>query len=381
MKIGFDAKRVFHNFRGLGNYSRTLLEGLTSYYPNNDYVLFTPKFEEARAKEWHKRFENLTVVTPDNSLKKTFSSSWRSLFLANDIQKHGVEIYHGLSHEIPPGLRKRGIKSVVTIHDLIFMRFPEFFPWIDRQVYYKKFKFAVDNADLVIAICEQTKNDIIELLNCPAEKIRVSYQSCHPTFYSGVSSEDMERAKAKFGLKEHTILYVGAIEERKNAHLLVKAFARVKDLIPHQLILVGKGVGKGEEYKKKVQKEVISSGLIERVKFLDDVSHEELPALYQHADLFVYPSFYEGWGIPNVEALFSGTPVITSNVSSLPESAGPTSLLIDPHSVEELTEKMQEALFDDDLRERMIRQGLIFAENFHLSNTTKSLVDIYQELS
>lgn len=376
MKIGFDAKRIFHNFRGLGNYSRTLVESLVKHYPENDYVLFTPPFDDPRAREWNKRFSNLLVVTPKSGIAKAFSSSWRSLFLKNIIQNNGVDIYHGLSHELPPGLKKTKIKSVVTVHDLIFLRFPDYFPWIDRQVYLRKFKHAIESADIVVAICEQTKNDLIHFLACPAEKIRVVYQSCHPQFYAGLSIERKEEIRNKFKLPEHFILYVGALEERKNALSLVKAFARLKDLIPHNLVLIGNG----KEYKKLVEKEIIHQGLLERVSIHSEVKGEELPGFYQMADLFVYPSFFEGWGIPNVEALFSGVPVITSEGSCFPESAGPTSVYCNPYDVEDLVAKIEKVLFDDDLRDIMTRQGREFAEQFHWKNTSQKMMEVYKEL-
>ncbi len=375
-RIGFDAKRVFHNFRGLGNYSRTLIESLVRQNPENEYILFTPPFSDPRAKEWHKRFENLEVVQPTSSLGKTFSSSWRSLFLADTVKKKNLDIYHGLSHELPPGLKKRGIKSIVTIHDLIFMRYPEFFPWIDRQIYLLKFRASVEQADLVVAICEQTKRDCIDFLGCSEEKIRVVYQSCHQTFYSGASEETKNHVKEKYQLSDHFILFVGAIEERKNTLALVRAFARLKDIIPHDLILVGRG----KEYLKEVEKEIVHQGLNDRVKHLDTVTDDELPSMYQMADLFVFPSFFEGWGIPNVEALFSGTPVITSQGSCFPESAGPHSVYINPHNVEDIVEKMEKVLFDDELRETMIRQGREYAEQFHWKNTANSLIEVYQEI-
>lgn len=376
MKIGFDAKRIFHNFRGLGNYSRTLVESLVKHFPENEYILFSPPFDDPRAKEWKKRHENLKIVTPQNPIGKVFSSSWRSLFLADVIKGQSVDLYHGLSHELPPGLQKKGIPSIVTVHDLIFLRFPDYFPWIDRQIYLRKFSHAVNQADIVVAICEQTKRDLIHFLNCPEEKIRVVYQSCHPNFYSGFSEERKNEIREKFSLPEHYILYVGAIEERKNALTLVQAFARLKDLIPHQLVLVGNG----KDYLKLIEKEIINNGMIDRVTIHSHVLNEELPGFYQMADLFVYPSFFEGWGIPNVEALFSEVPVITSEGSCFPESAGPSSVYCNPYSVEDLVSKMEKVLFDDDLQASMIRQGRAYAEKFHWKNTSNNLIDVYKEL-
>lgn len=376
MKVGFDAKRIFHNFRGLGNYSRTLVESLIKHHPENSYTLFTPRFKDKRALEWRKRFNKLEVVEPVTGIGKAFSSTWRSLMLAPVIKEKGIEIFHGLSHELPPGLRRRGIKSVVTIHDLIFLRFPHYFPWVDRQVYFHKVTHAVQSADIVLAICEQTKRDLITYINCPEEKIRVVFQSCHPSFYSGLKNEELEKVREIYSLPEHYILTVGAIEERKNALSLVQAFSRIKDLIPHDLILIGDG----KDYRKKVEKEILEHGLKDRIRIESGVNSDHLPAIYQAADLFVYPSFFEGWGIPIVEALFSDTPVITSAGSCFPESGGPGSVYVNPHSVEDIAEKMEKVLFDDDLSASMVRQGRAHAELFHWKNTSAELIKVYKEL-
>ncbi len=376
MKIGFDAKRAFHNYRGLGNYSRTLLESLFKYYPDNEYFLYTPRYKDQRALGWAKKNSKAKIITPKVSGGKMMDSAWRSLFLTPVLEKSNLDIYHGLSHELPPGIGKSKIKSVVTIHDLIFMRYPEYFPQIDRWVYKKKFKAATEMADKVVAICSQTKTDLIELLGCPEEKIEVVHQSCNPYFYSPKEEAELERARVKFDLPEYFILYVGALEERKNALSLVKAFSRIKDHIPHELILVGRG----KEYKKKIEKEIIKQGLQLRVKILENVENDDLPAMYQAASLFVLPSFFEGWGVPIVEALFSETPVITSKGSCFPESAGAYSQFVDPSSIEDIADKMEKVIFNEELQKEMVAHGRVHAEKFHWKNTSANLVKLYSSL-
>ncbi|MCP4915249.1 MAG: glycosyltransferase family 4 protein [Oligoflexia bacterium] len=376
MKIGFDAKRIFHNFRGLGNYSRTLVESLQKYYPENDYVLFTPPFKDQRAKAWEKRNEEFQIVTPQSALDKTFSSAWRSLFLTNTLEKFDLDIYHGLSHELPPKIQKSNIKSVVTIHDLIFMRYPQFFSMVDRQVYKKKFQHAVDSADLVISICDQTRRDIIDFLNVPEEKIKTVYQSCAPSFYTLLKEDQLYTSLFKYRLPEKYILFVGAVEERKNVKTLIKSFARLKDQIPHNLVIVGDG----KEYKKECLRLVADNNLWKRVTFLGHVSSEDLPAIYQGADLFVFPSLFEGWGIPIVEALFSDTPVITTEGGCFEESGGSYSRYVKPDNVDEIVEAMDQVINDDDLRIKMIRNGRLHAEKFHWKNTASNLINTYKEI-
>src|SRR5690606_32102309 len=144
-----------HNFRGLGNYGRNLLEGFEKYYPENKYILYTPKISDERAQNWLRKHSSLEVREPESFVGKKFGTLWRSVLLSGDLKKDELDIYHGLSYELPTGLEKQKIKKVVTIHDLIYLKFPEYFPWIDRKVYDLKFRSACNNADKIVAICNQ----------------------------------------------------------------------------------------------------------------------------------------------------------------------------------------------------------------------------------
>lgn len=373
MNIGFDAKRAFHNSRGLGNYSRTLIENLCRYYPDQAYYLFTPKFDGHKFEAWYARCSSSHIVKPESFFSKKFSSAWRSIFLKSVLEKYPLDIFHGLSHELPPGIKQSKIKSVVTIHDLIYLRFPDFFPRVDRTVYHKKVQYAVENSDQIIAICQQTKDDLINFLNIDESKVKIIYQAINPLFYQYSNKFSL---KNLLQLEKDYILYVGALEERKNALLLVEAFGKLAKEIDHHLVLVGRG----REYKKKIQQRVSDLDLKDRVLILDDIQNDQLPGIYKDASLFVYPSFFEGWGIPNVEALVSKVPVITSNVSCLPESSGPKSIHIDPNSVEELVEAILKVLKNQDLQVEMIESGLTYAENFHPKKVTDKLHELYQSL-
>jgi glycosyltransferase involved in cell wall biosynthesis len=376
MRIGFDAKRAFHNFRGLGNYSRDLLAGLNQYYSRNDYLLFSPPLKDQRAFKWRDEYSSFEVITPTSFLGKKFSTAWRSLFLTDELKNHELDIFHGLSHELPPGIEKSGIKSIVTIHDLIFMRYPEFFPWVDRKVYLKKVRYACEAAALIICICNQTKEDVVNFLGVNPDKIRVVYQTCNPRFYTPMEEDKMKSILSKYGVDGKYILNVGAIEPRKNALNLVKAFANLKKESNRNLILVGNG----GEYKKEIETYIESKDLGDRIKIISNVTHTDLPAFYQGADLFCYPSHFEGFGIPIIEALFSKTPVITSKGSCFPEAGGPDSVYIDSESIPELTEAIERVLTDDKLRYKMIENGRNFVEKFHRSKTSERLIEVYEEV-
>lgn len=377
MRLGFDGKRSTQNFRGLGNYSRGIIEGLLQY-SDEEIFLYSPVVTDKRGQAWLKEQENprLHLREPVGILEKKMPSLWRSFSIVSDLKKDQLDLYHGLSHEIPFGVGALPCKSVVTIHDLIFLRYPEFFPFIDRMTYKKKFSYAGKNADMVIAICEQTKKDLIELLGVDEKKILVHYQSCDPIFYTERPFSSQQELMRKYHFERPFILCVGAFEERKNQLRLIEAFAKVSAQIEQDLVLIGNGKQYLEECKKKLEELKLSH----RVRFLSGISYDELPLFYQTADLFCFPSHFEGFGLPIVEALFSKTPVITSFGSCFPESAGPDSVYIDPLSVSDIADKIIKVLSDVSLQETMVSRGHEFVQKFHRQEVNRKLLECYARL-
>ncbi len=363
MKIAFDGKRFFNNSSGLGNYSRDLVRILATYFPENQYVLLN-KNQSEKGKE--------ILGLPNVSFQETSKGNLsRQLKMGKDAQNLGAEIFHGLSGELPLKWNKKPIKKIVTIHDLIFLRFPEYYRFFDRKIHFWKFRKAALQADLIIAISEQTKQDIIKFLKVPKEKITVIYQGCHQSFKENKSDEFLNSVKIKFSLPEKFILNVGTIEERKNLLNVVKALKGTA--IP--LVVVGK---KNKKYFKKVEKLVRLSGV--EVFFLENVSMEELAGIYKLAEIFVYPSFFEGFGIPVIEALFSGTPVITSNVSSLPEAGGKDSVYVNPENFEDIKSKILFLWNNDSEKKRRAEKGLEFVQKFNDEKISENLMKIYREI-
>ncbi|MDO5616037.1 MAG: glycosyltransferase family 1 protein, partial [Cruoricaptor ignavus] len=275
---------------------------------------------------------------------------------------------HGLSGELPLKWSKQPIKKVVTIHDLIFERYPQYYSWFDRKIHFWKFKKATETADLVIAISEQTKRDIIQFLGTSEEKIKVVYQGCHQSFKEKYSAEQLENIRQKFDLPQRFLLNVGTIEERKNLLNIVKALDKTN--IP--LVVVGRKT----KYYKKVEKAIRDNGV--KVHFLENVSMTELAGIYRLADIFIYPSFFEGFGIPVIEALFSETPVITSNTSCLPEAGGGDSLYVCPHSVEDIRAKILYLWENESERKRRAEKGLQYAQKFCDKVIAEDLIRVYQ---
>lgn len=369
MRIGFDAKRAYNNFSGLGNYSRYIITNVCRFYPENECLLYTPSIADPEL--FHEPKGSITKL-PSTWVGKLHRSYWRSFRLAHWLNADAVDIYHGLSNELPYGIHRTGIKSVITIHDLIFLHNPGLYKRFDRYVYRKKVQYGSRVATRIIAVSEQTRQDIIRLLHVDPDRIRVVYQGCHRQFYNRVSPEALRYTRQQFALPAEYLLYVGTIEERKNLLKIVEAMDLGKIDFP---LLV---VGRKTPYYQLV-KSYIDRHRIRNVFFLDHVQVTDLPAIYQGSSGFIYPSSYEGFGIPILEALNSGVPVITSRGGCLEETAGKGGLLIDPDNSDEMIRAIHTVLEESALRDRMIREGRAHAMKFREEQTIPALYNVYLE--
>jgi glycosyltransferase involved in cell wall biosynthesis len=369
MHIGYDAKRLFHNYTGLGNYSRTLLRSLATFYPEQAYFLYSPSSRVNSETQYFMSDPAFSVRTP----RGPFKAWWRRIGVKRQLKRDRIALYHGLSHEIPFGLKQEGIKSIVTIHDLIFLRYPEQYRWADRQIYSFKFRHACRHADAIVAISESTKKDIIHYFGIPPEKIHVIYQSGHERFLERQTPQWLEQIRLRYQLPARFLLYVGSVIERKNLLQIVKALAMMpaSDRLP--LVIVGRG----KAYLQQVI-EYARSVRLDSLLYFPDPSHEDLPAIYQLADMLIYPSFCEGFGIPVLEALWSYTPVITSNISSLPEAAGPHACLVDPASPEQIAEGIFRILSDEAYRQYITDEGYAYSRRFLPEVTAPQMMSLYE---
>lgn len=370
-RIGFDAKRLFNNFTGLGNYSRTLVRNLVYYYPDFAYFLYTPKVQKNPDTTVFLNSPAYSVHTPGRIERPI----WRTYRVRQQLKQHKINLFHGLSNEIPFGLDHLPVKKVVSVHDLIYKHFPRHYPAIDRQIYDLKTKYACQHSDQIVAISASTKADLIQYYKVPEHKISVIYQTCAEDFFQDKSEALIEKVSKKYNLPSNYMLYVGSITERKNLLGILRAMKRLPRDMELPLVIVGGG----RRYLKEVQQFLVREGLKKFVHFIQP-ENEDLPFIYQKANLFIYPSFYEGFGIPIIEALFSRTPVITSNCSSMPEAAGPDSMLIDPHEPEAIAQAIDRVLSNTELRETMTRKGYAYAQRFRPEPVTRELVALYQSL-
>jgi glycosyltransferase involved in cell wall biosynthesis len=375
MNIAFDAKRAFQNNTGLGNYSRTLIQSLVSGYPENGWYLFAPK----QTKMFHPDAV-VKVILPQKKWHRWFKSAWRSKYVVKDLQDYKMDLYHGLSHEIPFGIHESGVKSVVTMHDLIFERYPGQYNPIDVFTYRRKARYACQYADRIIAISEQTKQDIITYYNIPAEKITVVYQSCDPAFSIHHSKKEVVDLRAKYHLPNEYFLYVGSVIERKNLLGVVKALQLLQGKLAIPLVILGNG----SSYKKKVKAFIDANGLGTQVIWLNEqarLDFNEVPLLYQGATALLYPSVFEGFGIPILEAMCSLTPVITSQGSCFRETGGDAALYIDPLRPDQLANAMQRVATDAALVAEMKEKGWMHAQHFTPEKCAAGVMEVYESVS
>ena len=358
MRIGFDAKRAFNNGTGLGNYSRFVISALVNAFPENEYFLFTPTIK-SEFENFILSNSNIKIISPESILGKTFPALWRTYSIAEMCNELQLDIFFGLSNELPVGIEKFKGKKIVSIHDLIFLRYPDYYNNIDRYIYTKKFSYACEKADLIIAASTQTKNDIIHYFKTDESKIEVVYQNCDEKFSVFADENLKSEILKKYALPERFILCVGTIEKRKDQLTVLKAFHRLntKNL---KLVFIGRQT----EYVKQLQEFLDKNNLNERVIFLSQIEQNDLPIIFQLSNTFVYASEFEGFGIPILEALRSAVPVVAANTSSLTEVGGDAVLYFKFGDAADLCEKMREAISDEEKRKVTIEKGLQQAKKF-----------------
>ena len=365
MIVGLDAKRIVRNGTGLGSYGRTLVNDLIRLSDNQlELRLYAP--DEGRSDLREQVIEGVAFCHPagrPSSLRKAW---WRSRGIVKDLLSDGVEVYHGLSGELPVGLRRSGIRGIVTIHDLIFLRHPEYYHWLDTKLYAWKFRQTLREAQHIIAISERTRQDIIELGGEQyADRISVIYQSFSPRFAAVVSSDKKKEVRERYRLPQRYVLNVGTIERRKNLLLAIEAM----DLLPQDIHLVA--VGRQTPYVRELP-------LNDRIHLLSGVPDRDLAALYAMGEAFVYPSRYEGFGIPIIEAIAAGLPVVACSGSCLEEAGGPDSLYTGPDDVIGLAERLKMSLHGARGREERIARSREYIRRFEGNDVARQVAAIYR---
>lgn len=373
MTIAFDGKKAARNRAGLGNYSRFVITALARRFPDVRFDVYVSRKGDNGLLRPLMELPNVNIRYPSHPVLKYFPRLWERYGIVRELRRHGADIYHGLGNELPANIRKaQGTHALVTIHDLIFLFFPHTYSWIDRHILNLKFRSACRKAERIIAVSRCTARDIVKYYFIPKNRISVAYQGCDPRFREKCSESVMEDVRKRLSLPERYILSVGTIEERKNTALIVRALPAIPEL---SLVIVGKRTA----YTSYVEATAKECKVQDRVHILSGVDTADLPAVYRMADVFVYPSRYEGFGIPVLEALCSGVPVISATGSCLEEAGGDAAIYVDPDSVEELTRKIVQVLTDRTLRNTMVGKGYVYSSGFTEEVLADRLMEIYRQ--
>jgi glycosyltransferase involved in cell wall biosynthesis len=373
LTIGLDAKRIVSNGTGLGSYGRTLSNDL-SREEDLQLRLYAPDEGRGDLRGQVAERDNLRFCYPDGHPNGIGKALWRTWGIVSQLQDDRIDIYHGLSGELPIGISKTRIRTVVTIHDLIFMRHPEYYHWIDRKIYEWKFRKTLNEADRIVAISECTRRDICELGGVDEDKIDLIYQSCAARFTADTNPQHVLQVVQKYGLPERYVLSVGSVEERKNTLLALKALHWLPGDV--QLVLVGRST----PYTKKLISYAQKNSLAHRLHLLHGVPDDDLPAIYARAEVFVYPSRYEGFGIPIIEAVRMGLPVVGCTGSCLEEAGGPDNFYVDPDRPEDMATAITRLLKGAEGRQQRISLSQGYISRFEGSDAARCFNDLYHSM-
>ncbi len=368
MRVGIDIRPLIFTRAGINTYLYNLIRNLKQM-PGNEYFLFTPAASRIR---WdgggcllHENVVRLPIVN------EYFDLFWENMLLPGAVKRKNLDIFHGPRFFLPPGLNCRG---VVSVYDLAFKKFPGFVAAKTRAYFDGLVRSAVKRAAKIIVCSAATKRDLLELYDVKEKDVAVIYGAADQVFSPAREKEKISAVKNRFHLREY-ILFTGTIEPRKNIDNLLEAYRLIKDKFPVDLVIAG---GLGWLYKDIVRK-AAAADFSDRVIFTGFVDIDELVSLYSGCEAFVFPSLYEGFGLPVLEAMSCGAPVVTSNTSSLVEIFGDSALLVDPRSPQSIAAGIADILSQPVLRDALRVKGLKRAQEFSWSRAAQETSAVYKE--
>ncbi len=366
MRIGFDAKRIYDNTTGLGSYGRSLMHNLMRWFPQYEYKLFVHKNYFRNSSFKYREFVSNSIIS-----EHYFPPLWRSADILKDISQQHIDIYHGLSNELPFSIPKN-IQSVVTIHDIIFQKFPDDFALLDRKVFSYKTKRACEEASAVVAVSTNTRNDLIEEFKVPENKIFVIPPTWGREYEYKYTNWFKELLRQKYNIPYDFILSVGSGSYRKNLKVVIDALSCPENS-EFQLVVVSHQ----SDSLTEIENYILNKEVRHRVHFLKNIPWYELPGIYCMAKCVVYPSFYEGFGLPIIEGLKMGVPVITSNNSSLMETGGPGAVYLDAKDTEAWMDAINKVMIDTEFSSDLVQKGKEYIKRYIPQVITSSMVDLY----
>ena len=367
MRIAIDARKL-HDF-GIGTYIRNLLRHLSRIDQANEYVLLCHEPDMGVAATLGPNFRAVLERARNYSVVEQVHVPWV-------LMREKPDVYHAPHYVLPVAVRCR---SVVTIHDCIHLMFPQYLPNRAAHAYARGAMWsAARRSDRILTVSEASKRDILHFFNVPPEKIAVVYNAIDERFWIEPHEEEVERVRERFQLHQRFVLYVGGIKPHKNLVRLIEAFAELRkgEFEELKLLIIGDEISKLPALRRAVH----SHKLHKHVRFLGFLPDETLAALYRLAAVFVFPSLYEGFGLPPLEAMASGTPVVTSNVSSLPEVTGDAAVLVDPHDARSIEHGIRRVLTDPALAAEMRQRGLMRAREFSWERSVRRTLEVYQKV-
>jgi glycosyltransferase involved in cell wall biosynthesis len=367
MRVAIDTRKI-HDF-GIGTYIRNLLRQLARIDRDTEYVLLCREADLGIAAQLGPNFRSVREPSPNYSLREQIHVPWV-------LRRERPDVYHAPHYILPAAVRCR---SVVTIHDCIHLMFPQYLPNRAAYAYARASMWAAARrSDCILTVSEASKKDILHLFNVKPEKIVVVYNAIDEHFSTSPSDEHVARVRERYQLDHKFVLYVGNIKPHKNLVRLIEAFSRLRrthdDL---KLLIIGDEISKLPALRRAVH----SHKLHKHVRFLGYLRDDTLTVLYRLASVFVFPSLYEGFGLPPLEAMASGTPVVTSNVSSLPEVTGDAAVLVDPYDVESIEDGMRRVIDDPVLAATLRRKGLQRAREFSWERSVEKTQRVYREVA
>ncbi len=367
MRVAIDARKL-HDF-GIGTYIRNLLRHLARIDRDTEYVLLCRDADLDVPRQLGENFRAVLEPSPNYSLREQIRVPWV-------LRRERPDVYHAPHYVLPAGVRCR---SVVTIHDCIHLMFPQYLPNRAAYAYARASMWAAARrSDCILTVSEASKRDILHFFNVPPEKIVVVYNAIDDHFRETPPEDDVARVRERYQLDHQFVLYVGNIKPHKNLVRLIEAFAELRrgDFEEVKLLIIGDEISKLPALRRAVHRHKLHK----HVRFLGYVSDHTLAILYRLAAVFVFPSLYEGFGLPPLEAMASGTPVITSNVSSLPEVAGDAAVLVDPYDVDSIVDGLRRILGNPALAADLRRKGLERSREFSWERSVEKTRQVYQEV-
>jgi len=367
MRVAIDARKL-HDF-GIGTYIRNLLRHLARIDRDTEYVLLCGEADLGVAAQLGPNFRGVLEPSPNYSLREQLHIPWV-------LRRERPDLYHAPHYVLPAGVSCR---SVVTIHDCIHLMFPQYLP--NRMAYaYARAQMwaAAKRSDCILTVSDASKRDILQLFNVPPEKIVVIYNAIDTHFSVTPQEEAVARVRERYQLDHQFVLYVGNIKPHKNLVRLIEAFDEIRtgDLEDLKLLIIGDEISRLPALRRAVHRHKLHK----HVRFLGYLPDDQLAVLYRLASVFAFPSLYEGFGLPPLEAMASGTPVVTSNVSSMPEVVGDAAELVDPYDVDSIVEGLRRVLTDPVRAAEMRRKGLERAREFSWERSVAKTLDVYRRI-